>query len=113
MDATSFEVPDDSLTGMFFDAVTSELIPKIARQEVIVVLLPESGVPDAKIAVEFGAAVLLNKPIIAVAAPGAEVPPRVSRAVDAVVVGDWRNKPKELPDLLIAAMDGLTERGVL
>ena len=44
--------------------------------------------PDVKFAVELGFAIMLDKPILAVAMPGADVPPKLRLVADEVIEAD-------------------------
>jgi nucleoside 2-deoxyribosyltransferase len=51
-------------------------------------LVPREHDVDVKFAVELGAAIMLNKPILAVVAPGAEVPDKLRLVVDDLIRAD-------------------------
>jgi hypothetical protein len=55
------------------------------RSAMVMTLVP-SGEPDVKFCVELGMAIMLGKPIVAVAASLADVPTRLRRAADAVII---------------------------
>lgn len=51
-------------------------------------LVPGEGQFDIKFAVETGMAIMLDKPILAIATPGAKVPPKLARVADRVLYVD-------------------------
>lgn len=64
-----------------------DALEKIAGSAAFVSLLP-SGEVDVKFAVELGTAIMLDKPILAVAQPGAHVPAKLRAIADRVLVAD-------------------------
>jgi predicted nicotinamide N-methyase len=72
----------------YADRVLEEMVPKMAGSAVCISLVPDKGALDVKFAVELGYAILMDKPIIAVAASGAPVPDGLRRVAQAVVEGD-------------------------
>lgn len=81
---------DDPFTGADWDVfvkdVTDELIPKIDGSAIAVTLVPK-GPTDVKFAVELGFMIMMDKPIIAVVAPGVRVPDKLRAVADAIVIG--------------------------
>lgn len=71
------------------DAITFGLLPKMRDSVVSIILWPEE--PDAKILLELGAAIYLDKPIIALAWNGRRVPEGITKIARHVVVlpGDF------------------------
>ena len=63
-----------------------ELLEKVATSVMVISLVPDE--PDVKFALETGFAILLDKPIVLVAAPGVKVPEKLRRAADEVLVLD-------------------------
>jgi len=51
-------------------------------------LVPAAGKVDVKFAVELGLAIMLDKPIIALAQPGVPIPYRLRKVADAVITAD-------------------------
>lgn len=73
----------------FLRRAQEEMIPKMRESAFVVSII--SGAVDAKIAVEIGAAVLLNKPIIVAVVPGAQVPEKLVRVADHIVEANPRS----------------------
>lgn len=63
----------------------------------IVMILAPKGAPDAKISVELGLAMWLDKPILLLVRPGTKVPEKLSRIVDHVaqIPENWAELPEE------------------
>jgi hypothetical protein len=64
-----------------------ELLPKIKGSAFVVSVNPGED-PDAKIAVETGMAILLDKPIILFSPPGRYIPQKLRQVADAIITGD-------------------------
>lgn len=73
---------DDELAGTM-----TELRDKITGSAVSIVLLGTNE-PDAKLAVELGMVLLLDRPFVILALPGATVPDRLASIAHAVVSGN-------------------------
>ena len=77
------------------------LFPKVYESHVVIAFVP--GKPeslDAKFAIELGAMVMFDKPILAFIQPGTKIPEKLSRVVDRFVeLGDL-NDPKEKKRLM-------------
>lgn len=74
-----------------FQQVVSEgLVPKLEDSSFCVSLCPTQGPHkvDAKFAVELGAMIMLDKPIIAVVNPGTPLPKKLELVADKVVWAD-------------------------
>lgn len=71
----------------FVEHFRREAVEKIAGSGAMISLVPSDGF-DVKFAAELGAAIMLDKPIIAVAMPGAVVPSKLREIADEVVVSD-------------------------
>lgn len=61
-----------------------DLVPKMQDSSVIVSLVPR-GPSDIKFAVETGLALMLDKPIILMVAPGTQVPAKLAQVADAII----------------------------
>lgn len=72
----------------FQQAVTEGLVPKVMDSAVCISLAPSENSLDAKFCVELGVMIMLNKPIIAVARPGDEIPPKLALVADKIVHAD-------------------------
>lgn len=70
----------------FVRGCIEDLVPKMSGSAMVMTLV--SGKPDIKFAVELGMAIMLDKPILALALPGSEVPARLRRAADMVLECD-------------------------
>lgn len=68
-------------------SVRRDLIPKLESSGAVVSLVP-SGETDVKFAVELGLSIMMDKPILAVAQPDTEIPPKLNRVADLVIVAD-------------------------
>jgi hypothetical protein len=65
-----------------------DTLGKIADSAIVMSLVPRSGDFDVKFAVELGAAIMLDKPIIAVALPGTPIPAKLREIADRIVEAD-------------------------
>ena len=72
----------------FQQAVSEGLVPKMENSAFAVALCPTEGPHkvDAKFAVELGVMIMLDKPIIAVVAPGTTVPEKLKLVADKIIV---------------------------
>ena len=64
----------------------SEMLPMMENSAIAITLV--TGKLDAKICLEIGAAVLLDKPIIAVICEGAKVPANLKRVASVIIEGN-------------------------
>lgn len=62
-------------------------VKAIASSAYVMSLVPTGDV-DVKFAVELGLAIMLSKPIIALAQPGTKIPPGLRKVADAIIVAD-------------------------
>ena len=70
-------------------SVREELVGKMAASAFVASLVPDSDGVDVKFAVELGLAIMMGKPIVAIAVGGRPVPGKLREVADAVVeVGD-------------------------
>lgn len=83
----SDDIRDDPEFQRWEEEVQISLVPKIDGSVATISLVP-TGKTDVKFALELGLSIMLDKPILAVVAPGAEVPERLRRVIDAVVEAD-------------------------
>ena len=67
-------VRETTLKGMTSSAFVASVVP--------------SGEPDIKFAVELGLAIMLGKPVVAIATPGQRIPPGLRKVADAVIECD-------------------------
>lgn len=85
----------------------TEGLPKILESAVCMTIHTGDGRDyDVKQAVEIGAILLLDKPLILVVATGASLPTRLARAAD-VVIEDWDPDNHDAQARLTAAVTGL------
>ena len=70
----------------FVEHVRKDAVTKIADSAFVISLVPDHV--DVKFAVELGLAIMLDKPIIAVTMPGADVPPKLRQIADEVIAVD-------------------------
>lgn len=63
-----------------------EVLPQIDGSAMTLVLMHSP--PDAKICLEVGAAILLDKPLLVFAAPGTNIPQKLRNLATAIVVGE-------------------------
>lgn len=75
----------------FAAGVNARLLPMITNSAMTLSLVPENGQADVKFAVELGLSIMLDKPIIAVVAPGTRVPDHLVRVADRIVEADMSN----------------------
>lgn len=78
---------DDPEWHEFVDHVRTDALEKIAGSAAMISLVP-SGEVDVKFAVELGFGIMLDKPLLVVVAPGRELPRKLRRVADEVVVAD-------------------------
>lgn len=69
------------------DHVRTNVIPMISDSAITMSLLP-TGETDVKFAVELGLSIMLDKPIIGVAARSSTLPPKLVRVCDEIVYYD-------------------------
>ncbi len=68
----------------FVDRVRKDAVHKIAESAFVASLVPP-GETDIKFAVELGLAIMLDKPVVAIAFPGRAVPPGLRRVAHSVI----------------------------
>ena len=82
---TKKDMWDDPRAQAWRERVNRELLPMIENSAVSVTIAPEE--PDAKIAVELGFCILLDKPILILAPRGRHIPEHLRRVADKIVWG--------------------------
>ena len=82
---------DDPAIRKFLRHAESSALPKITDSALTIHIV---GRPDAKLAVELGFTLLLDKPLVLVVPPGCTVPAHLARAADDIV--EWTEDPREL-----------------
>lgn len=89
-----------------------ETLVAMTDSAVMVSIVPDPKDVDMKFSVELGMAIMLDKPIIAVVAPGVVVPNKLRRVADQVVICDIDTEEgqatflRALDELGIEAMGG-------
>ena len=77
---------DDPNLQAYLEHAERELLPMMEQSRIAITLI--TGAVDPKICLEMGAAVLLDKPIIAVILKGAAVPANLKRVASVIIEGD-------------------------
>lgn len=74
----------------FQKAVMTGLVPRMAESTFAVAVCPqdEDNYVDAKFCTELGVMIMLDKPILAVCAPGGKIPPKLELVADKIVHAD-------------------------
>lgn len=86
------EVWDTPVGREWRQRMNRDLLPMIKDSAVSITIAPGQD-PDAKIAVELGYTILLDKPLMVLAPRGRHVPERLRKVADAVIFGE-PNEPK-------------------
>lgn len=70
----------------FLDRFQRDVLPNLRTSHIVVSICPSGpDGPDAKFMLELGAAVMLDKPLLAVVRPGTKIPEKLARVVDRFV----------------------------
>lgn len=88
------------------------VLPKMQNSTFVTSLLPDSGGLDVKFATEFGAAIMLGKPILAIAAPGRPVPEGVRKVATVLETDADIDTPEgaaQISEMLGKFVDGLED----
>jgi nucleoside 2-deoxyribosyltransferase len=72
----------------FVKHVREETVRGMTDSALVMSLVPPAGKADVKFAVELGFSIMLDKPIIAVMLPGAEIPAKLRLVADEIVTAD-------------------------
>lgn len=72
----------------FVDHFRKDALQKLDESAFVMSIVPKEHDVDVKFAVELGASIMLDKPIIAVVLPGARVPNKLRLVADRVVEAD-------------------------
>jgi hypothetical protein len=67
--------------------IERDMVPKMESSNVVISIAPPKGKFDVKFAVELGAAIMLNKPIIVISETNDDVPPLLRLVAHKIVVG--------------------------
>lgn len=99
-------MPDEA----FAAEVQREVVDKLRDSACAVTIF--TGKVDWKLAIETGAAVLLDKPIILCVAPGTRIPDKVVRIADHIIEGDLTTPAgrARLTEALCAVVGGIAGR---
>jgi hypothetical protein len=81
------DIRDDPEFQEWERSVQTDLVPKLRQSAYTMCLVPD-GEPDAKVAVELGMMILLDKPIIAVVRAGTRIPRHLARVADQICEAD-------------------------
>ena len=93
------------MSDEFFDRAAKELFPMMKNAAMSITLV---GEPDPKLCMELGAAIMYDKPIIAVVPVGRRIPANLKRVASAIVQGDVSD-PKvrqQLQDAISRVFEG-------
>jgi hypothetical protein len=88
----------------FVEHFRRDTLEKIAGSRATISIVPAGGELDVKFAVELGASIMLNKPIMAIAHSEDDVPEKLRKVVDEVFVLGPGEKPDEFFETLIGKM---------
>ena len=81
--------PDDRESwNEFVEHFRRDALEKMTESAFVAQLVPDKDGFDVKFAVELGAAIMLDKPILAIVIPGAEMPLKLRLIADVVVEAD-------------------------
>lgn len=67
--------------------IRENTVKQMAESAFVTQLVPK-GETDVKFAVELGLSIMLDKPILALAQPGAPIPPKLRQVADRIIVAD-------------------------
>lgn len=68
--------------------VQDKTVPAMQGSAFVMSLVPSDGKPDIKFAVELGLTIMMEKPLVVVAAPGQHVPDKLLAIADLVIRAD-------------------------
>lgn len=88
----------------FIAHVREQMIEPMKKSHMVATIW--AGVVDWKISMEMGAAMLLDKPIILVIAPGTAIPAKLALVADDIVEGSM-DDPKALAKSVAASLERL------
>jgi hypothetical protein len=105
------EVLSDPQFLEYAQHVLDDLVPKLKSTTVTLSLVPK-GPADVKYAIELGLSIMMDKPIIALVAPGTKVPGKLAKVADDIVEFDENDPPATARRLYRALRRlGLPEKG--
>jgi len=82
---SSDDVYDSDEWNAFVKNFREDALGKMVESAFVMHLIPDKEKFDVKFAVELGASIMLDKPMMAVVMPGAEVPPRMRALCDEII----------------------------
>ena len=88
--------------------VRKDTVQKMDESAFVMQLVPEHNKVDVKFAVEIGLSILMDKPILAIATPGTEIPRKLRKIADVIVYADIDTK--EGRDLVGQAVQDFKEK---
>jgi hypothetical protein len=93
---------DDAEWRRFEKHVRETLVPKMAESETVLVISPDFGTFDVEFALQIGASVLLEKPLLVVLPEGRVMPPKLERIADRIITVDLLSErgPQHIQDEL-------------
>jgi hypothetical protein len=73
----------------FADVAREDLIPKVRESSSVMLIAPNAGNPlDIQFALEIGASILLDKPLVLMLPPGRTPPPKLAKVADKIIHAD-------------------------
>lgn len=99
---------EDARARAWADDVAARVVPRMKASAAVATVF--TGGMDIKLAVETGIAVLLDKPLILVVAPGVKIPDKLVRIADRIVEWD-ADDTQATADRVAAAMAELVAEG--
>ena len=100
---------EDERWNAFVKHFREDALSKMTESAFVMHLVPSADHFDVKFAVELGASIMLDKPMMAVVMPGAEVPPKMRAVCDQIVELDMDTEDgrKKLQAAITKMMDGI------
>jgi hypothetical protein len=82
------------------DDMRKRLIPKMASSAHVLMIAPDMSAEfDIQFALQIGAAILLEKPLILLVHPGRTVPPKLRAIADRIIEVDLDNTTMDAPEI--------------
>lgn len=100
---------EDPTVKLWVQHVLDDMVPKMEDSAVVMSLVPDAEQLDVKFAVELGAAIMLDKPILAIAFGETVLSRKLRRVADEVVILPEGVSP-ESSDQLAAAINRVLNR---
>jgi hypothetical protein len=99
--------------GEFLRRAEAEVLPKMLATEVVCSIVPGKPAGDLKFALETGLAVALGKPLILVAFDDRDIPEKLEKVADDIIVLTGPFNAALVNELLLLSMDKLAAKGVI